>query len=151
MTGETDAIITLRIYGDSLVPEALTALMLVEPSRSHPKGFRPRGSGGQEYAPRKTGMWLLKAPQSEEPFDLRVLSLLERLPTSPSVWEQLQREFALELVVGYFMKQSNEEMQFTLKVLRALSDRGISLGLDIYDPVDETDTITDYEESDKPA
>lgn len=134
MSAEKDAIVTLRIFGDSLVPDELTALIGVEPTRAHAKGDRHTGKDGREYARRRIGMWQLRAPEASESFESRVFDLLSHLPSPGSVWEAINQQFESDLSVGYFMERTNEELLVTAKVVNALAARGIALYLDIYDP-----------------
>ena len=140
MSAEHTAIITLRIFGDSLVPDEVTALLGVEPTHAHAKGDRHLGKNGREYAARRIGMWQLRADESGEALESRVLSLLARLPSSETTWATIKKSFGADLSIGYFMERTNEELLLTPRILGALANRGIELLLDIYDPVggDET-------------
>jgi hypothetical protein len=134
VSAETNAIVTLRIFGDSLVPDEVTALIGVEPTRAHAKGDRHIGKDGREYAKRRIGMWQLRAPKGSESFESRVVDLLSLLPNPGTVWEVINQQFESDLSVGYFMERTNEEFLITAKVVNALATRGIALYLDIYDP-----------------
>ena len=134
MSAETSAIITLRIYGDFLAPDEVTALMGVAPTQAHAKGDRHIGKDGREYAKRRVGMWQLRAPEASESFESRVVALLALLPSPGTVWKALNQQFESDLSVGYFMERTNEEFLVTAKIVNALATRGIALYLDIYDP-----------------
>ena len=139
MSADASAIVTLRIYGDSLVPANLTALLGVEPTHAHAKGDRHFGKDGREYAKRHIGMWQLRAADSNERFESRALELLARVPASQEVWGAINQEFGSDLCVGYFMEQSNEECSVTPKLLSALASRGLALLMDIYGTVEDGD------------
>jgi hypothetical protein len=130
---DTNEIVTLRIFGDSLVPGEVTALMGIEPTRAHAKGDRHIGKDGKEYAKRRIGMWQLRAAESSDSFESRVFGLLARLPAPGGVWEAINRRYESDLSVGYFMQPRNEEFLLTAKAVNALALRGIALLLDIYD------------------
>jgi hypothetical protein len=132
---EATTIITLRIFGDSLVPDEVTALLGVEPTHAHAKGDRHIGKDGREFAKRRVGMWQLRAEESAGTFESRVLGLLACLPRSEAAWSAITQNLEVDLSVGYFMERTNEELLVTTKVLSALASRGIELLLDIYDPV----------------
>ena len=134
MSAEATTIITLRIFGDSLVPGEVTALLGVEPIHAHAKGDRHIGKDGREFAKRRVGMWKLRADESAETFESRVLGLLACLPSSEATWSAITQKLGADLSVGYFMERTNEELLVTTKVLSALASRGIELLLDIYDP-----------------
>lgn len=137
MSEEATTIITLRIFGDSLVPNEVTALLGVEPTHAHTKGDRHIGKDEREFANRHIGMWQLRAEESADTFESRVLGLLARLPSSGATWNAIMQNLEADLSVGYFMERSNEEFLLTTKVLNALASRGIELLLDIYDPIDD--------------
>jgi hypothetical protein len=131
---DASEIITLRIFGDSLVPDEVTALMGVEPTRAHAKGDRHMGKDGREYAKRRIGMWQLRAAETSESFESRVLNLLARLPPPGGVWEAINQQYESDVSVGYFMQRTNEEFLLTAKAANAMALRGIALLMDIYDP-----------------
>jgi hypothetical protein len=142
VTAEATTIIALRIFGDSLVPDELTALLGVQPTHAHAKGDRHTGKDGREYAKRRIDMWQLRAEEFADPFEVRVLSLLARLPSSEATWTTIKENLEADLSVGYFMECTNEELLLTTKVLKALAVRGIELLLDIYDPVGGSEAST---------
>lgn len=132
----TDApIFGLRIFGDSLEPAEITALLGREPTRSFSKGDRNVGANGKEYAPRRTGMWLLEASKGPQGVEGCILGLLAELPQDLSVWAALSTRFELILSVGLFMDETNEEFALPCAVLEALGRRGISINFDIYAPI----------------
>lgn len=136
MSSESTTIITLRIFGDSLVPDEVTALLGVEPTHAHAKGDRHLGKDCREFVKRRVGMWqLVRAEESADTFESRVLALLDRLPSSGATWSAITQNLGADLSIGYFMERTNEELLVTTKVLSALASRGIELLLDIYDPV----------------
>ncbi len=57
------------------------------------------------------------------------------MPSDPKIWEALAK-FQPHFFCGIFMGSGNDGMDLSAKVLLALGQRGISLGLDIYDAND---------------
>lgn len=51
-----------------------------------------------------------------------------------SVWRDLAAKYSPDIFVGFFMHRGNEGIEISAESLSALSSRGISLSLDIYDP-----------------
>jgi len=83
-------------------------------------------------------MWLLEAKDREpENLDEQVQDLLSRLTQQPDVWENLSRRFEIDLYCGLFMDEANEGLSLSHATLRALADRHIEIGLDIYAPIRE--------------
>ncbi len=120
---------TLRFRGDDLVPQEITKLLGVAPTLSYAKGE----AFGQSNI-RRSGGWLLRA-QRRVPEDLsgQVEEILDQLTDDLEVWAQLGRRFTIDLFCSLFMRESNEGLSLSSKALRALGERGIALGLDIYD------------------
>jgi len=131
----TDApIFALRIFGDSLEPQEVTAVLGREPTRSFRKGDRNVGANGKEYAPRRTGMWMLAASEDVHNVENCLRNFLAHLPSDLDVWRTLGARFELILSVGLFMDETNEEFELPASALEALGRRGVSINLDIYAP-----------------
>lgn len=121
--------VTLRIMGDDLLPQEITKLLGAAPTRSHAKGE----AFGQSNI-RKSGGWLLRAQdRTPENLDGQIDEILNQLTDDLDVWAQLGRRFRIDLFCSLFMQESNEGLSLSSKALRALGERGIVLGLDIYD------------------
>ena len=128
---------TLRLFGDDLIPEEVSALLGASPTEAHHKGEElvGRRTGNKRIA--KTGSWHLQAAR-REPEDLegQILEILKQLTPDLSKWTSLAR-FQPNLFCGLFMASSNDGTLLSPKALLALGERGIALGLDIYDDGDD--------------
>ncbi len=121
--------VTLRVLGDDLVPQEITKLLGAAPTRSHAKGE----AFGQSNI-RRSGGWSLRAQdRTPEDLDGQVEEILDQLTDDLEVWAQLGRRFRIDLFCSLFMQESNEGLSLSSKALRALGERGIALGFDIYD------------------
>lgn len=137
MSRIAESMVSLRVAGDNLVPAEVTALLGVEPSLSYRKGEVLSSRSGKEIL-RKTGMWSLRAEVCKpEEVDAQVAELLSKLPGEPAVWSNLSARFDIDLFCGLFMNESNEGLSLSADTLRALSERGIEISLDIYGPTEE--------------
>ncbi|ALN64524.1 hypothetical protein GLA29479_3673 [Lysobacter antibioticus] len=128
---------TLRLFGDDLVPEQISALLGAEATAAERKGetLVGRVTGGVRIA--KTGSWRLRATEREpEDLEAQVFEILDQLSADPSVWRSLAR-YEPDLFCGIFMRSSNDGLCLSPKALLALCQRGIELSLDIYDPCEE--------------
>ena len=127
---------SLRFWGDDLDPDALTARLGRAPTSSQTKGQAIVGKNTGQVCIAKTGGWRLKA-ESREPGDLddQISELLGGLTEDLSVWRDLAAKYSPDIFVGFFMHRGNEGIEISAESLSALSSRGISLSLDIYDPV----------------
>lgn len=135
MAAISRAVASLRVAGDELMPSEITKMLGVEPTFAHCKGEvlqRPKGRIA------KFGLWRLDAaPLEPSDFNVQVASLLDVLPQDVQIWRELGAKYEISLFCGWFMRESNEGEDLAVATLAALSNRGISLGLDIYAPDDE--------------
>lgn len=131
------SIATLRFFGDDLVPDEITALLGASPTVSYLKGQELVGSKTGTVRIAKTGSWRLSATRREpEDLEVQIMEILNQLTQDLSTWELLSR-FQPDLFCGLFMGSSNDGLPLSAKVLLSLGQRGIALGLDIYDVGDQ--------------
>lgn len=131
------SIATLRLFGDDLVPEEITALLGSAPTEACAKGenITSRPTGNVRIA--KTGSWRLRATRREpEDLESQISEVLDRLSSDPEIWRSLSR-FEPHFFCGIFMSSSNDGMGLSPKVLLALGQLGIGIVLDIYDASDD--------------
>jgi hypothetical protein len=127
--------VSFRVCGDDLDPGQVTALLGCAPTRAHAKGEQIVTRSRPVTA--RTGGWLLVSHEADtEDLDSRILGLLARLPVDPAVWAQLSARFRLDMFVGLYLASFNEGIELRPETLRAMGERGIVLGLDIYSVVD---------------
>ncbi|WP_026221017.1 DUF4279 domain-containing protein [Thiofilum flexile] len=143
MAGLARSLASLRIAGDDLDPNEITALLGHIPTTQQVKGEVIVGKVTRQVRTVKIGMWRLKATESlPADLDQQIDEVLSKLTPDLSVWEQLSTRYHMDLFCGLFMVESNEGLSISAKSMKALGERGIELGLDIYapDPEDETDS-----------
>ena len=123
--------VALRIFGDDLVPEEVSALLGCEPTRSHSKG---QVRQEPNYLA-KTGTWLLEAADAE-PGDIegQVDELLGRVTDDLQVWQRLGQRFKLDIYCGAFMRTSNDGIELSSETLLRLGQRGVAFGVELYAP-----------------
>jgi hypothetical protein len=131
------SVATLRLFGDDLVPDEISALLGASPTVSHRKGQELIGSKTGIARIAKTGSWRLSAARREpEDLESQIFEILGQLTQDLTAWESLAR-FQPDLFCGLFMGSSNDGLPLSAKALLALGQRGIALGLDIYDVGDQ--------------
>jgi len=131
------SVATLRVFGDSLVPEEITAKLGAEPTSCHRKGETERMRSGRDLV-HKTGMWRLEATSKEpEDLDSQIAELLFRLSADLEVWRTLSANYTLDLFCGLFMDQSNEGLSLSPLSMSALGERRIEIAFDVYAPARE--------------
>lgn len=102
------------------------------PTQAYRKDEQIIGSNGRMRIAR-TGSWRLHATDSK-PQDLnaQIAEILGRLTPDLHIWAHLSSRYRLDLFCGLFLNSSNEGLCLSPQSLRALGERGIELGLDIY-------------------
>lgn len=108
--------------------------------------FRRKGDQiGSADRPRtaKIGQWHLEMPeQLPGDLDSQLGAVLDRLTPDLTVWKEIASRFEVDIFCGLFMEQGNEGLELSPATLKALGDRGIVLGLDIYGPIaNERDVV----------
>lgn len=127
--------LTLRIFGDTLDPEAVTAMLGAKSTRAFRKGDVETTKGGRQIVHR-TGTWQLSVPDSEpEAIDVQVANLLAQLRPDLATWQRLGEAFEVDLFCGLFMNDTNEGFSLSVPTLKALAERGIEIGFDTYAPI----------------
>jgi Domain of unknown function (DUF4279) len=127
--------ITLRILGEDLVPEEITAMMGREPDDAHQKG-KPlyRRDGSFMRVPKSGGWRAILLPESTDEWSCgeAMLELLATVPSDLQVWHALAEKYTVELFVGLKMPDSNREFYLSPRILAYLGERKIGVGFDIY-------------------
>ncbi|WP_337243881.1 DUF4279 domain-containing protein [Luteimonas sp. gir] len=131
------SVATLRFFGDDLVPDQVTALLGAGPTVSYRKGEALIGSRTGIIRTAKTGSWRLSAARREpEDLDAQIMEIFGQLTQDLNAWESLSH-YEPDLFCGLFMGISNDGLPLSAKALLALGQRGVALGLDIYDAGDQ--------------
>ncbi|TBR40414.1 MULTISPECIES: DUF4279 domain-containing protein [Dyella] len=125
---------TLRIFGDCLVPEDVSRLLGCEPTACERKGEQIVGQSTGTVRIARTGLWRLRAERTE-PEDLpgQIDGLLGKLTSDMAAWATIRETCRVDLFVGLFMNSANNGLSLPPAHLLALGERGIELGLDVYD------------------
>jgi len=127
------SLVTLRFFGDELNPDEITALLGASPTAAHHKGQQLTGSQPGAVRIARTGSWRLNAARREpEDLEAQIFEILDQLTSDLAVWQALAR-FRPDLFCGLFMGSSNDGVSLSPRTLLALGERGIELGLDIYE------------------
>ncbi len=136
MAGIGDTRLTLWFLGEDLDPSQLTNLLGWMPKRSWVKGEIRRSKSGDTV--RETGAWLFSVPD-REPGDLdgQFKQLFSELSADLEIWRSLASRFEADFWCGLFMTKGNEGFTLEPDTLAALSERGLRVHFDIYDPADD--------------
>jgi hypothetical protein len=121
---------SLRVLGDTLEPEEVSALLGRPPTRRRRKGDKVEGKS-EATAP--TGAWILDSNLSERvELEEHVEVLLGSLSNDMDEWSSLTDRFSASMHCSLFLDQYNEGFELSPRVTRALADRGIVIAFDIY-------------------
>jgi len=132
------SVASLRICGDKLDPDEVSRLLGGVPSLTYRKGdikqSKIRDVAG------KSGAWMLNATEREpEDLDAQVDEILGQLTQDLTVWASLAEDYSMDLFCGFFMDQTDEGLEVSVKTLGALSDRGSKLGFCVYAPLKDVE------------
>lgn len=128
----------LRVFGDDLDPDEISALLGCRPSSSARKGDRQVIGTAGRVRILKTGRWSLQAADSRpEDVEAQIFAILDRLTADMAVWRSLGERYQVDMFCGLFMDSGNDNLLLSSKALLALGQRGIELELDIYDPIED--------------
>lgn len=123
--------VSLRVFGDSLEPEEVSALLGRDPTRCHRKGDPMGGKGGNAVEP--TGAWILDSVLSEKvEIEEHVETLLSSVSNDSDEWDQLTSRFSASILCSAFLDQYNEGFELSPRLAQSLADRGLVIAFDIY-------------------
>lgn len=121
---------SLRVFGDNLEPEEVSALLGRPPTRKHRKGDRIRANS---TAVEPTGAWILDSGLSDKAeIEEHIESLLGSLSNDMDEWSRLTEDLSASIHCGIFLSQYNEGFELSPRIAQALADRGLVIEFDIY-------------------
>ena len=121
---------SLRVLGDALEPDEVSALLGHEPTRCHRKGDK---CGPQRGSIEPTGAWILdsRMPERAEVED-HVESILALLTSDADEWASLTDRFSASILCGLFLDQYNEGFELSPRICKAVASRGLVIAFDLY-------------------
>ncbi|MFC0018329.1 DUF4279 domain-containing protein [Roseibacillus persicicus] len=130
---------TLRIIGDDLDPEEVSRLLCCRPTSAQRKGEEIVGKKTGTLRVAKSGSWRFEVSDCENgDLDEQIKGVFRPLSGDITVWRFLASRFKMDLFCGLFMNCSNEGLDVSAESLLALGERGVSLGLNLYGPLENT-------------
>ena len=122
---------SLRVFGESLDPDEVSALLGRPPTRQHRKGDEIGGKGGDAVEP--TGAWILDSPLSEKiELEEHIEVMLSSLSNDMDEWSSLTDRFSASILCSLFLDQYNEGFELSPRITQALSERGLVAAFEIY-------------------
>jgi hypothetical protein len=119
--------VSLRIFGDDLDPEGVSAILGGSPTFACRKGETPDG----DVLPAATGAWVLETSlRDSAELEEHVTDLLGKLTGDPDEWETLTSQFAVDLRCDLEVGEESptaEGVDVSPRLAGALSERGVVL------------------------
>ena len=129
---------SLRIFGDDLEPDEVTALLGASPTHAVRRG--DLRSTRPETRPARAGSWRLQSGYAKPgDLDVQIHDLLALTTDEPAVWKTIHERYQADLFCGLFMQTGNDGLSLKPETLVAIVSRGLELQLDIYDPTADED------------
>ena len=125
---------SLRIFGDTLIPEEISNLLCGTPTSSTTKGEIITGKKTETSRIAVKGSWHLQA-NSKTPEDLnqQIQEILSQLTDNLDAWRKISGKHKINLFCGLFLDTENGALGISADNLVKLGQRGIELQLDIYE------------------
>jgi hypothetical protein len=130
--GQVDSCsVCLRVFGDDLDPDAVSAMLGAAPTSACRKGDIHRGKRYDRVE--KQGKWPLDLDHVRGvPLDDLINRLLDRLTGDLAVWRELTGRYKVDLFCGLQLELWNRGLGLSPRTLLRVGQRGLGLGLDIY-------------------
>jgi hypothetical protein len=126
--------ITLRIYGEELDPDQISALLGCAPTVAERKGLPVSIGEGSRIANRGRWSLTIDSKDCDERDDVEdgVKMLLARMPSDADLWASLTSTFRVDVFCGIFMASSNRGFGISAEVSKLLTDRHLNISFDLY-------------------
>ena len=120
-----ESAVSLRFWGDSLVPEAVTHALGMQPHLAFARG----DSLATGAAPAQlTGMWMYWIERCDETsIENKILQILEQFPQDLNIWNDLNSTLNSGLFSSLWLHQLEHEQKLTADTLLKLGQRGLTL------------------------
>jgi hypothetical protein len=116
--------VSLRIFGDELEPESVSALLGGNPTHSHRKDEVVDG----DALPAATGAWVLETSLSDSAeIEEYVAELFSKLTTDLDEWATLSSQFAVDVRCELEVGESSDGFDLSPRLAAALAERGVVL------------------------
>lgn len=129
---EARAVVSLRLFGDDLVPRDVSQRLGCAPTRAYKRGERIVLPGSSRQVVAKCGMWNLRGnlPDSA-PVPEQIAALLASVTDDAAVWDGLAADTKMDVFVGLWPK-ANADFALSNELLHQLGARHLQLRFDVY-------------------
>lgn len=123
--------VSLQFLGEDLIPDEVTRLLGIKPTRSYKKGDVFPSKAHEQI--RKVGLWLYSVNRcAGVSLENQINALFDLLPVDLDVWRELTTRFEADLFCGLQLEALNHGLDFSQQTLQRINERGLSIGLDLY-------------------
>ena len=135
---------SIRFLGEDLDPNQVSAMLKGKPSKSWRKGdLKPSKAF---VAKQKVGGWILESPEpSKLSLEQKIVQLFEGLTDDLSIWTVLTTRCSADIFCYLEMRCWNRGLSLSPKLMKMISNRNLTLGLDIYYTKDDERAENDME------
>lgn len=135
---ETEYRITLRIFGDQLIPSRISQRLSCVPTNAWTIGEVIQQ--GEFCRRARTGSWHL-SDQSVGTLDQRIVQLLQLCQTNLEEWRRITSEFTGEVLIGVFENGPQTGVTLNNITLMEIAQRGLRLSFDAYSIYKPTEPV----------
>ena len=123
---------SLRVFGDTLQPDRIGAMLGLESTLSHLKGERV---STRNDAVRRTSLWLLQCPLDDHlPLQAHLIWLLDLVEPKAELINLIGQDYSVDFFCGFSSENGQGGAEFDRGLLRRLANLGVPLILDLYPP-----------------
>ena len=122
--------VSIRFIGEGLNPDEISKRLLLTES------VRPivKTKG------KRTIVWSVGYPEADpDELGRKIEILLDWFTKDITIWKEIAGIYKGEIFCGLFLDGWNRGFELSIELLRAISDRDLSIGFDIYSPTDLLD------------
>ncbi|MEL6231571.1 MAG: DUF4279 domain-containing protein [Cyanobacteria bacterium J06627_3] len=130
-----ESAVSLRFWGEALVPDEITQALGVQPQIAHGKG-ESLSPSLMPTAP--IGIWIYFANESvDRPLDDNILSLLQQLPQELDIWHCLTDQHSGIISCGLRFDQQDCGQFLSAATLEKVGERRLAIDFDLkFDPAE---------------
>lgn len=127
--------ISLRIIGEDIKPESISALLKSTADSEMHKGDAIQNRAGKTMRIAESGKWEKNyTPEliPEPDYSAALLKVFETINKEVQVWTEITGKAKVDIFIGVVMKSENKGIELDPELMKFLGERNIKIGFDIY-------------------
>ena len=122
--------VSLRVFGDRLEPEEVSALLGCEATSSHRKGDKVSAANLSLIEP--TGAWILESPIDERSdIEDHVEALLAAVTSDGDEWASLTSRFSASILCRIAFDGRDGAFELSPRLAHSLAERGLVIAFEV--------------------